>query len=48
MVEILSGGWGIANIAVHFDVITSLVSLVYWGFRCEKVTSQGESYSNVA
>jgi hypothetical protein len=31
-----------------FDVITSLVSLVYWGFRCEKVTSQGESYSNVA
>jgi hypothetical protein len=31
-----------------FDVITSLVSLVYWGFRCEKVKSQGESYSNVA
>jgi hypothetical protein len=25
---------------VDFDVITSLVSLVYWGFRCEKVTSQ--------
>jgi uncharacterized membrane protein len=24
-----------------FDVITSLVSLVYWGFRCEKVTSHG-------
>jgi hypothetical protein len=23
-----------------FDVITSLVSLVYWGFRCENVTSQ--------
>jgi hypothetical protein len=28
-----------------FDVITSLVSLVYWGFRCEKVTSHGKSYS---
>jgi hypothetical protein len=26
---------------IHFDVITSLVSLVYWGFRCEKVTSHG-------
>jgi hypothetical protein len=25
-----------------FDVITSLVSLVYWGFRGEKVTSQGD------
>jgi hypothetical protein len=24
----------------YFDVITSLVSLIYWGFRCEKVTSQ--------
>jgi hypothetical protein len=24
-----------------FDLITSLVSLVYWGFRCEKVTSHG-------
>jgi hypothetical protein len=28
------------KIETHFDVITSLVSLVYWGFRCEKVTSQ--------
>jgi hypothetical protein len=28
-----------------FDVITSLVSLVYRGFRCEKVTSHGYSYS---
>jgi hypothetical protein len=26
-----------------FDVITSLVSLVYWGFRGEKVTSQGDA-----
>jgi hypothetical protein len=27
-----------------FDVITSLVSLVYWGFRGEKVTSQGDAW----
>jgi hypothetical protein len=26
-----------------FDVITSLVSLVYWGFHGEKVTSQGDA-----
>jgi hypothetical protein len=28
---------------LYIDVITSLVSLVYWGFRGEKVTSQGDA-----
>jgi hypothetical protein len=33
----------LAFVSGPFDVITSLVSLVYWGFRGEKVTSQGDA-----